>query len=126
MNPPRSNDERRFETEQLEAARQDDGGPSPNLFVAPLELAGIVAIVALTFLFWSIAETLIRVVRDAVDGASLLSNTAHSVRWLGDAAVGPSAKALNAIAGVTIFAVACRSLSRARSANSAFARRGRT
>ena len=126
MNPPRSNDERRFETQQLEAARQDDGGPSQNLFSTALEPAGIVAIVALTFLLWTIAEILIRMVRDAVGGASLLSNTAHSVRWLGEAAVGPSAKALNAIAGMTFCAGACRSLSRARSANSAFARRGRT
>jgi hypothetical protein len=126
MNLERSEDERRFETQQIEAALWDDGGPSSNPFAVALGLAFIVAIVALISLLWSIFETIVNVVCYCVDRASVLFNSAHSVRWLRDAAIGPNTKALIAIAGVPICARGCRSLSRGRSEISAFARRGRT
>lgn len=125
MNLQRSDDELRFEAQQIEGARLEVDGARPNPFAAALGLAGIVAAIALISALWSMTEFLICIVHNAVDDASLLLNTVHSVLWLGEARFGPYAEILILIVVVTTSVFACRSLTQARSAIAAFARRPR-
>jgi hypothetical protein len=80
VNFQRSDDELRFESQQIESARLDADGAPPNIFAAALGLAGIVATIALISLLWSTAETLIRVVHNAVVDVSFLLKAVHSGR----------------------------------------------
>ena len=125
MNFQRSDDELRFESQQIEDARLDADGAPPNIFAAALGLAGIVATIALISLLWSIAETLIRVVHNAVVDVSFLLKAVHSVFRLDEARFGPHAEILIVIVVVTTSVFACASLRQARSAISTFARRRR-
>ena len=125
MNFQRSDDELRFETQQIEDARLDADRARPNIFAAALGLAGIVATIALISLLWSIAETLIRIVHNAVVDVSFLLKTFHSVFRLDEALFGPHAELLIVLVVVTTSVFACRSLGRARSAIVTFARRRR-
>lgn len=127
MNLERSDDELRFETQQIEFARLDDGEPSANPFAAALGIAGIAAFIALLFLLWPIFASLVRLARYGFDCAIFLFNATHAIRWLGEPAFDRCAKVSIAFMGaiICIFIFACRSLSRARSAIVAFARRTR-
>jgi hypothetical protein len=115
MNLEQSEDERKFETQQIEAARLDDDGPSPNPFAAALGLAGIVAIIALMILIWPILETVVGAFGFGIDRASVLLNEACSGRWPGRAAFEPFGRPLIVLMGATICILAGRSLLRDRS-----------
>src|SRR5271168_2383035 len=92
LNPERSDDELRFETQQIEFARLDDGEPSANPFAAALGIAGIAAFIALLFLLWPIFASLVRLARYGFDCAIFLFNATHAIRWLGEPAFDPYAK----------------------------------
>lgn len=123
MNFRRSDDELRFEAQQIEDARLESDSARPNPFAAALGLAGIVAAIALLSLLWSITEIPIAIVRNAVDDASLLLNTVHSVLWHVEARLGPHAELLIVMVVVMTSVFACRSLRQACSAIAAIARR---
>ena len=85
----------------------------------------IAAFIALLFLLWPIFASLVRLARYGFDCAIFLFNATHAIRWLGEPAFDRCAKVSIAFMGAIICIFACRSLSRARSAIVAFARRTR-
>lgn len=125
MNLQRSDDEVRFEMQQIEAARADEYRPSPNPFAAALGIAGIVAVIALLFLVERMIETLVGAARHTAKCAIHLVNCIHSPHWLGKEGFESGAIIVLAFTVALFFIFACRYASRSHTAISAFTRRRR-